>query len=85
MSGCIVPRTQSADWYRHVYREFNKEADALANLAMDQESSSNWARPVSALRPYCLRGWFDGGRRGEQHSSYGWILTGCFDGHQQHW
>ena len=27
VSGHIVPRTAASDWYRHVYRELNKEAD----------------------------------------------------------
>ena len=34
--GLIAPRVPSADWCRHVYRERNGAADALANEAMDE-------------------------------------------------
>ena len=78
-SPVFASRTPDADWYRHVYRELNTEADALANKAMDQQCSSEWARPRSLLRPYHLRGWFDGGKRNDELSSCGWLLQANFD------
>ena len=78
-AGHIIPRTATADWYRHVYREFNKEADELANKAMDQRTSSEWWRRPMHLRPERLRGWFDGGRRNDDLVSCGWIVKASFD------
>ena len=78
-SGYLAPRTTIADWYRHVYRELNHEADALANRAMDEMRSSAWCRPHSFLRPVRLRGWFDGGRRSASVASCGWLIKASYE------
>ena len=52
---------------------------------MDSGASTQWRRQKSHLRPYCLRAWFDGGRRSETLSSCGWILKACFDMERRNW
>ena len=74
----LITKTASADWFRHVYCELNTKADELANLAMDQQCTSQWSRPKCYLRPFRLRGWFDGGRRNEQLRACGWVLQASF-------
>eukprot|EP00973_Karenia_brevis_P029351 4047561-Karenia_brevis.AAC.1 len=60
-------------------RDFNKEADYLANYAMDtREDFRFWnhdvlSQGVSSIRN--IQGWSDGGCRVDQNiSSYGWII-----------
>ena len=77
-SGILVPRMADVNWYRHVYRELNTQADALANRAMDEGMSSEWSRPHAYLRPHRLRGWFDGGRRHDGLCSCGWLLQASY-------
>ena len=74
----LIPRAAAADWARHVYREHNKEADALANQAMDDQCSSGWLRGAWNLVPRRLRGYFDGGRRENLTSSCGWLVQACY-------
>ena len=57
-----------------MYRELNTRADGLANRAMDCNASEVWCLPSAFSRPAALRGWFDGGRRDDSHSSCGWCL-----------
>eukprot|EP00973_Karenia_brevis_P029176 4024799-Karenia_brevis.AAC.1 len=66
----------NADWYRHVYREHNTGADALANQAMDLRSSATWSfSQTEKLLWLCAH--FDGGKRGEDTAACGWHLQGC--------
>ena len=76
------PRNFDSDpvvWRR---REYNKEADFLANYAMDTGRDFNWTNATfvgkgSASRITNLQGWSDGGSRPDEGvSSYGWILKG---------
>ena len=78
VGGLLVPRVPSADWARHVYRELNQEADALANKAMDERHSSDWMRESWLLRPRRLRGYFDGGRRDAFVSSCGCLVQASY-------
>ena len=62
-----------------MYRELNKEADALVNLAMDSgNSSALWGSPPAA-RPRRVRACYDGGVRNELLSACGWILQASWD------
>ena len=74
--GLIAPRTPSSDWCRHVYRERNKMADALANKAMDQQRSTAWALTDQLPRMQQLCAHFDGGKRGNTAAACGWHLQG---------
>ena len=75
-TGWAAPRSSGADWRRHIYRELNKDADALANRAMDRRASEVWWSP-DHLPPFArLRAYFDGGRRAEDCCSCGWLLQG---------
>ena len=72
----LAPRTPSTDWCRHVYRERNKCADELANLAMDRQESEIWQSSERMPRMQQLRAHFDGGKRGNATASCGWHLEG---------
>ena len=76
--GSLVMRTAEAEWARHVYRELNTRADGLANQAMDSNASDVWCLRAPFSRPSAMRGWFDGGRRDELHSSCGWCLQAAW-------
>lgn len=45
----IAPRVPTASWARHVYRERNTIADALATNVMDRKSSSSWVARLDEL------------------------------------
>ena len=72
--GTIVPRIASSDWWRHIYRELNTKADALANRAMDRRESTASACLMMPSKPKRLCAWFDGGVRDSSLSSCGWLL-----------
>eukprot|EP00973_Karenia_brevis_P062042 8627699-Karenia_brevis.AAC.1 len=61
----------SCNWCRHVYREFNKEADALATRALTIKDNTAHLRLTPANKPLHLRATFDGGRRGTEAGG-GW-------------
>ena len=75
-SGLIAPRVPTVDWCRHVFRERNKAADALANRAMDSSSSAIWTSSSSVpdLERLCVN--FDGGKRPDGSAACGWHLQG---------
>ena len=74
--GFTAPRTPSADWCRHVYRERNVAADTLANKAMDEKTSSMWHSTDMHPKMQQLCAHFDGGKRGDVATSCGWHLQG---------
>ena len=76
-TGKIVPRTPSAESFRHVYRERNKAADRLCNLAMDKQASTVWISPGRHVTITKLCAHFDGGKRGNLSAACGWNLQGC--------
>ena len=80
----LVPRTPSDNWFRHVYRELNTEADRLANLALDSASSQSWRSGNSTQRPLAVRGAFDGAHRNDAEVSCGWWLQATWDGGTWH-
>ena len=78
-AGDIATRAANADWFRHVYREFNSSADSLANKAMDNNASEVHCCDPLSSRPACVRAWFDGGKRRETNScACGWHVEGAW-------
>ena len=64
------------DFVKHIYRELNKDADRIANLAMLENCA--W-RAASARRPLALRGHFDGAWKESQgYGSYGFQVEAAF-------
>ncbi len=60
-------------------REYNQEADFLANYAMDTDSDFNYVNGQlleGGVEKICnIQGWCDGGsRRRQNKSAYGWLL-----------
>ena len=64
----VRPRTDSADFFRHIYRELNTEADALANKYADSWSLEYYEAPAKHIRAF-----FDGSRRPSK-AAFGWIV-----------
>jgi len=72
--GDVRPRQDSADFCRHVFRELNGQADALAN-----RHCNTWHLDVYDKPATCIRAFFDGSvRRGK--SAFGWIVLACPSG-----
>eukprot|EP00973_Karenia_brevis_P014127 1921809-Karenia_brevis.AAC.1 len=44
-TGAFAPRTRGLHWCRHVYRHWNKEADAKANEAVMGRKNQEWYHP----------------------------------------
>ena len=65
------PREDHADWGRHIYRELNVEADALA-----ARHSFTYVEHNASTEYSCYRVFFDGSCT-EQASGGGWILYGA--------
>ena len=76
LSGSIVPRTTASDWFRHVYRERNKNADELCNRAMDTNESTVWVNQESQPCMIKLCAHFDRGKRGDTAAAFGWHMQG---------
>lgn len=73
LSQCwIAPRQLTQNWFRHVYRELNSRADALAGEARRTKRRNVWSRTLIA-RPFCIRGHFDGSH-GADDSAVGWYV-----------
>ena len=74
--GMITPRMPHANWFRHVYREFNKVADKLAGIALRTGASNHKCDipPIDVVRR--LRGHFDGAFK-EGRASCGWVIEAC--------
>ena len=78
-TGSIATREAVADWFRHVYREFNCRADSLANMAMDNHASEVHCCAPLASKPVYVRAWFDGGKRRESNlCACGWHVEGAW-------
>ena len=72
--GDVRPRQDSADFCRHVFRELNGQADALAN-----RHCNTWQLDVYDKPATCIRAFFDGSvRRGK--SAFAWIVLACPSG-----
>ena len=69
----VRPRTETADFCRHIYRELNCEADRLANKYADSWSLEYYDKPATYVRAF-----FDGSRRSSQ-AAFGWIVYTCCD------
>ena len=74
----MLPALQGGDFCRHVYREFNRQADARASLAIQTQQTTDeeydfpqCCRGVKVLRAILC---FDGGRKREQAGA-GWTLS----------
>ena len=80
-----TPRHATSDPVTWRKREFNKEADFLANYAMDRCSDFSYVGSLGAegFGETSLMGWSDGGLRSEDGiASYGWILKSFQAGRQ---
>ena len=72
-TGRYAPRTPSATWFRHVYREGNTEADKLAKLALSLDKTKTWEYPHLMRRAHRMRGFFDGAKT-ETRCGYGFFI-----------
>jgi len=75
--GGIRPRTDSDDFFRHIYRELNTEADRLANLYEDTWTLEYYGEPARRIRAF-----FDGSKRPSK-SAFGWIVYVCDGGNDE--
>ena len=90
LGGTFRPRTEEADWCRHIFREHNKAADLQANWLNDHGDRA----PGAQSETHELRGRlrdargvvlsFDGARRGCGTGAAAWVLrvrdeTGSFE------
>ena len=70
------PRQSHLPWCRHIFRELNKDADAMATLALtsgaNQYKFYGVAKPPPRIKVY-----FDGGRR-DSKAAYGWVVFASF-------
>ena len=71
----VAPRRKHCGWARHVYREYNKEADSLATQGIISQSSLMKKCTLPSGIPVALVANFDGGLR-DGHAASGWILKG---------
>ena len=74
----VLPEGQF-DWIQHVFREDNKEADEMANKAMDGEEVREWQMwERNEEGGNVFWGTFDGGKRGGNDSDgpagAGWVI-----------
>ena len=72
--GSVHPREDSADFCRHVYRELNGRADAMAN-----RHANSWNLPAYGRPAKCIRAFFDGSVKGIK-AAFGWVVLGCHSG-----
>ena len=84
--------TSCSDWAKHVFREHNVEADALASKAAFENKATHWMAPEAAgRRPVACRVFFDGSGGKSTGSidmpvgSAAWALQACWDVNQKHW
>ena len=74
MDSCNVePREATADFGRHIFRELNTDADALAGRHEDSAWLQNYARPAKFVRAF-----FDGSCKGTS-TAYGWKVFATND------
>ena len=70
----MAPRTDAANWFSHVYREYNKAPDALATMAiLTRRRFINFDVTQNFPTPAFLRASFDGGFR-EGHAGAGIVI-----------
>ena len=67
----VRPRTDTADFCRHIYREFNHTADRLAN-----KYQNTWHIEPHHEPPLFVRGFFDGSCKAPK-AAYGWVVYGA--------
>ena len=73
----IAPCQSHCNLCRHLYQEFNGEADALATEGLTLQLTKTEFFSTPAGMPVCLQAAFDGGRRGSNAGS-GWLLWGTW-------
>eukprot|EP00973_Karenia_brevis_P063223 8790424-Karenia_brevis.AAC.1 len=66
----VRPRQDCSSWSRHVFRELNGEADALAGL-----HAYTYVEHIPDLAFKCYRLFFDGSVS-QKNSGGGWVLYG---------
>ena len=82
--GLCQPHQVASDWLHHVQREYNKDADALATLALTRKRSKilppeEWVGIEWGMAIGRIRGGFDGGHR-KGHGGAGWWIDIGGDG-----
>lgn len=78
--GLVMPRGNHLNWTRHVYREFNKEADCLAKRGkyLGELECHLQINAQTFLEMRYLRGTWDGGYfPGNISCGVGFVLQGC--------
>ena len=60
-------------WWNHLYRKWNSEADALAGNAADTGLNHWWCRPFAMKNGASIRVMFDGSHRSGR-TAVGWVL-----------
>ena len=82
----IAPKNTYSNWCRHVYREFNSRADALATRGVLDRRGSHTLHETPHGKPFLIRCAFDGGRRDSEAAS-GWWLEGSWvcEGQEPSW
>jgi len=70
----VRPLRDSSDFCRHVFRELNGDADAMAN-----RHSNTWHLDEHARPGICMRGFSDGSVRGKR-AAFGWIPLASSNG-----
>ena len=75
----LVPREKASPWLRHVYRELNTEADAMATKAIETRQAHFEANAAYIQQAACRANiHFDGGKR-DGIASCGWVLSASFE------
>ena len=69
----ILPRRDSGDWFRHVFRELNTRADEAARVAYTHNKPHSTISDFPIQTCQRIRAAFDGGRQ-QDIASIGWVL-----------
>ena len=72
----VRPREDCADFCRHIFRELNQEADAMANRHGSSCHVKEYGEPAA-----CVRAFFDGSVKGKR-AAFGWVVQECSAGDQ---
>jgi len=75
----VEPTKEFGNWCRHIWREFNTEADKLANKGKQllENTSVIWENPCARQAVY-LRGFWDGAcTTGDGFVGVGWLILGA--------
>ena len=68
-----MPRRDSGDWFRHVFRELNTRADEAARVAYTHNKPHSTISDIPIHSCQRIRAAFDRGRQ-QDIASIGWVL-----------